>query len=105
MTVERLQEIDSISEVLKGTTDQIAINRQRLERAKRANDFTLCDQLNSSIVALLVEKGNYERQLLAQKRKEAKSKRYHIKKTVCKEPAMSEKLQKKPYQYSGYVFY
>ena len=32
MTAERLQEIESISEVLKGTTDQIATRSQRLER-------------------------------------------------------------------------
>ena len=96
MTAERLQEIESISEVLKGTTDQIAIKRQRLERGKRENDFTLCDQLNSSIVALLVEKRNYERQLLALKRKEAKSKSHHIKKALCKEPTTGKKLQRKP---------
>ena len=45
MMAERLQEIEGISEVLKRTTDQIAIKRQRLERAKRANDFTLCDPI------------------------------------------------------------
>ena len=60
MSGERLREIESLTEVIKSTSDQIDIKRQRLQRAKNVNDFALCDRLSATITALLVEKAENE---------------------------------------------
>ena len=93
MAAERLREIESLKEVIKSTEDQIDIKRQRVQRAKNVNDFALCDSLSTTITALLVEKAEHERQLAALNKKEAKSKRYLLKKST-KTPSRSRKIEK-----------
>ena len=94
MAVERHQEINNLEEVIKSTNDQIEIKRQRLQRAKNFNDFALCDILSSAITALLVKKADHERQLTARNKKDAKSKKYLLKK-VSKNPSQGRMSQKK----------
>ena len=94
MAVERHQEINNLEEVIKSTNDQIEIKRQRLQGAKNLNDFALCDILSSAITALLVKKADHERQLTALNKKDAKSKKYLLKK-VSKNPSQGRMSQKK----------
>ena len=94
MAVERHQEINNLEEVIKSTNDQIEIKRQRLQRAKNLNDFALCDILSSAITALLVKKADHERQLTALNKKDAKSKKYLLKK-VSNNPSQGRMSQKK----------
>lgn len=76
MPNQRAIEIKNLTEILESTHDQIRIKRQRLDRAKSVNDFTLCDQLSSSISSLIVDKSRYERELCVLNKKESKSKKY-----------------------------
>ena len=94
MAVERHQEINNLEEVIKSTNGQIEIKRQRLQRAKNLNDFALCDILSSAITALLVKKADHKRQLTALNKKNAKSKKYLLKK-ISKNPSQSQMSQKK----------
>ena len=90
MSDQRSLEIKNLSEIISSTCEQIRIKRTRLERAKSVNDFALCDQLSTAVHALLRQKSDDERQLMALNKKGKKSLQYIEKKAAMKHKAKEE---------------
>ena len=70
---ERMKVITNIKALIASTNDHLHIKQQRLQKLKVCNDFKQCDVVSKETTQLLKQKYDYESQLAALERKEAKS--------------------------------